>query len=246
MARLLIIDDDEGTLTWMAEALASLGHEVQTFTSGREALQSLRSWRPELIIADILMPEMDGLAFSRLARQLKGVPVMFVSIARQQAAAVLAGAVGYVQKPVTAAEVRAAVTRVLGQGDRRNTVLVVDDDADVRELYRSLLEPGLEVFEAGDGRQALELMHRRPVDLAIVDVRMPVMNGMELLRAMRAEPALAQVPVIVQTSDRTALQAPVWRDLNVAQLVDKRHFMTWLGEQIDAHVGGAGAGATLL
>jgi CheY-like chemotaxis protein len=242
VADLLIVDDDEGTLAWMAEALRGLGHQVRTFASGRDAMEALASWRPDLILSDILMPEMEGLTFGRLARRLKGVPVMFISVGRLQAAAVLAGAVGFIQKPVAAAEVRAAVQRVLLQGDRRNIILVVDDDDDIRELYRSFLEPQFEVLEAADGQQALTVLRQHLVDLAIVDVRMPIMNGMELIRAMRSDPALQSTPVIVQTSDQEALKAPVWRDLNVSQLVDKTSFLLWLSEQIDLHLRDAGVG----
>jgi CheY-like chemotaxis protein len=238
MARLLIVDDDEGTRSWMAAALVSLGHEVRGAADGRAALEMLSGWRPDLIVADILMPEMDGLSFARLVRRHRNVPVMFVSIARKQAEAVLLGAVGYVQKPATAGEIREAVSRVLGHPRTRNTVLVVDDDETVREVYRACLEPAFEVVEADQGRAALERLHERKVDLAIVDVHMPVMNGTELLRAMRADPALERVPVIVQTSDLTALRAPVWRDLHVSQLVEKTEFFTWLNTQIVEHVGG--------
>jgi CheY-like chemotaxis protein len=73
---------------------------------------------------------------------------------------------------------------------------------------------------------------------------MPVMNGMELIRAMRNDPVLQDLPVIVQTSDQTALKAPVWRDLNVSQLVDKMAFLSWLSEQIDVHLRSGGAGAS--
>jgi CheY-like chemotaxis protein len=181
------------------------------------------------------MPEMDGLTFARLAQRHPGVPLMFISIAKKQAEAILSGAVGYIQKPATVGEIREAVERVLGRGAQRNAILVVDDDADIRELYRSFLDPRFVVFEAEHGRRALELLKAEPVDLAIVDVHMPVMNGPELIRAIRADSALQQLPVIVQTSDRTALHAPVWRDLHVSQLVDKHDFLHWLNGQIDEH-----------
>jgi CheY-like chemotaxis protein len=235
MASLLILDDDEGTLAWMSAALTGLGHTVRAFRSGQEALVALARWRPELIISDILMPEMDGLTFVRLVRELHDVPVMFISIAKKQAEAVLAGAVGYVQKPATAQEVRAAVEQVLGKAAHRNSILVVDDDADIRDLYRTFLEPRFIVFDARDGQAALEVLHSQPIDLAIVDVHMPVMNGVELIRTMRDEEALQSVPVIVQTSDQPALKAPVWRDLHVSQVVDKLTFMQWLDAEIEDH-----------
>src|SRR5512138_1522113 len=136
MAKLLLLDDDEGDLEWMSEALRGQGHEVRCFSSGRAALAGLREWTPDLIVADVLMPEIDGIAFGRLVRRYH-VPLVIVSIAQRQVEAVLAGAVGYVHKPATANEVRAAVVRALHDTTSPSTILIVDDDVDVRQLFRS-------------------------------------------------------------------------------------------------------------
>jgi CheY-like chemotaxis protein len=236
VAKLLLIDDEQGTLAWTGAALAASGHEVRGSTSPRAALELIDVFDPDLIIADILMPELDGLAFARMVQRFRGVPVMFISIARRQGEAVLAGAVGYVQKPVTAAEVRAAVEQVLGRGAARNTLLVVDDDPDIRWLYRSFLEPRFRVLEAGDGHEALTILQKESVSLAIVDIHMPVMNGVELIRAIRSDPTLRELPVIVQTSDTAALRAPVWIDLQVSARIEKGRFLEWLSSQINAHI----------
>jgi CheY-like chemotaxis protein len=238
------VDDDHATLAWMIPALEARGHEVRGTSSATLALDELARWTPDLILADILMPEMDGLTFARVTRQHRGVPVMFVSIAKKQAEAVMAGAVGYVQKPATAAEVRAAVDRVLGRRADRNTLIIVDDEPEVREIYRQILEPRFDVLSAENGLAALEVLSRHHVDLAIVDVHMPVMNGVALIREMRSTPRLQALPVIVQTSDRSALTAPVWRDLHVSQLIDKTEFLDWLMHQIAEHVGVAGPSPT--
>jgi CheY-like chemotaxis protein len=161
---------------------------------------------------------------------------MFVSIAEKQAEAVVAGAIGYVQKPATAQEVRDAVERVLGRLAERNVVLVVDDDDDLRATYRMFLEPRFDVLEARHGQEALEVMQRHRVDLAVVDVHMPVMNGLELIRAMRSDQSLKRTPVIVQTSDRGVLRTPVWDDLHIEVLMDKRDFVGWVSERINSHL----------
>jgi CheY-like chemotaxis protein len=236
MAKLLLIDDDAETLTWVAAALESRGHEVVTFRSGKAALERLQTYTPDLIVCDVLMPELDGLAFARMVRKRRGIPLIFVSIAKKQAEAVLAGAVGYVQKPATAGEIRAAVERVLGEGARENSILVVDDDEDVRELYRDFLEPPFVVYTAENGQRALDTLRSERVDLAIIDVHMPVMNGAELLRHIRDDPALEKLPVIIQTSDRAALAAPLWGTLRVSQVLDKTHFVTWFESQMQATV----------
>lgn len=233
MAKLLLLDDEEDALRWMSAALGGERHEVRGYRTGREALVALKTYTPDLIVADILMPEMDGLDFARIVRKHKQHPLIFVSIAKKEAEAVLVGAVGYVRKPATASEVRAAVERALGQSTRRRSVLVVDDEADVRELYRSFLEPRFEVLTAKDGKEALDVLGVQPADLAIVDVHMPVMNGAELIRAMRNDPSLEKLPVIVQTSDRTALRAPIWGTLHVSEVLDKANFLHWFDSHVD-------------
>ena len=81
------------------------------------------------------------------------------------------------------------------------SVLVVDDTAVVRELERSILEEaGYRVRTAGDGREALAALGQERPDLVVTDVDMPGLDGLELTRAVRADPTLAGLPVLVVTS----------------------------------------------
>ncbi len=82
------------------------------------------------------------------------------------------------------------------------TVLVVDDQFTVRELQRSILEAaGYRVVTAGDGVAALQqLAADADISLVVTDLEMPEMGGLELLRRVRGEPALASLPVVVVTS----------------------------------------------
>src|SRR5213078_4185191 len=68
----------------------------------------------------------------------------------------------------------------------RPVVLVVDDDHGVRESFRLILEDRYEVLEAADGRQALERLRASPVDLVLLDIRLPEMDGIEVLERMKA------------------------------------------------------------
>jgi CheY-like chemotaxis protein len=232
MAKILMLDDDAEALMWMGAALETHGHQVTKCTSARAALESLEKATPDLIVSDVLMPEIDGIAFARLVRSRASVPLIFVSIARREAEAVLAGAVGFVQKPASANDIRSAVQRVLGEGPRRSIVLVVDDDPDARDLYRAFLETHFGVLEAENGQKALEILKTERVDLAIVDVIMPGMNGVDLVRAIRADPSLDALPILVQTSDPDAARAPVWRPMRVARVMDKSEFGLWVDEQV--------------
>ena len=89
----------------------------------------------------------------------------------------------------------------------RFNVLVVDDSAVMRQMViRTLRMSGLplgEIHEAADGEQGLAQLREHWIDLALVDVNMPVMNGEEMIRALRADPDTAAVPVIVVSTERS-------------------------------------------
>ncbi len=83
----------------------------------------------------------------------------------------------------------------------RQRILVVDDALTVRELQRNILQrAGYDVRLAGDGRQALAKLAEEPVDLVLTDIEMPNMDGFELTAAIRALPALANIPVLILSS----------------------------------------------
>jgi two-component system chemotaxis response regulator CheY len=86
-------------------------------------------------------------------------------------------------------------------------VLVVDDSAVMRSMIvKTLRVSGLPVeatLEAGNGREALEVLEREPVDLALVDLNMPVMGGEELIDRLRLNPGTATLNVVVVSSDHT-------------------------------------------
>lgn len=80
-------------------------------------------------------------------------------------------------------------------------ILVVDDALTVRELQRSILQrAGFDVRTAIDGRQALQMLREAPADLVLTDVEMPHMDGFALTEAIRAQPAIANVPVLILSS----------------------------------------------
>ena len=91
------------------------------------------------------------------------------------------------------------------------TVLICDDEENLRRLLRaSLGEEPYRIVEASNGDEALELARRLGPDVILLDMMMPGRSGLEVLREVRADPALAQTPVIMvtartQASDRNAI-----------------------------------------
>jgi len=82
----------------------------------------------------------------------------------------------------------------------RPSVLVCDDEPNLRELIRVSLGAGWSVHEAGDGEEALALARTLAPDLVILDLMMPRLNGLDVLSTLKADPALARTRVLVVTA----------------------------------------------
>ena len=81
-------------------------------------------------------------------------------------------------------------------------ILVVDDEPDLRYILRRIFErAGHEVIDASEGEAALCAVREAPPDLVVTDMMMPVMDGAELIRRLRADPATARIPVLAATAD---------------------------------------------
>jgi len=113
------------------------------------------------------------------------------------------------------------------------TILVVDDDAVDRELATRCLKPveNLEVVYAGDGNQALEAIGERTPDLVLTDLRMPGMDGLELVRKLRDEHPL--LPVLLMTSHGSERLAVDALQAGAASYVPKRDLKQYLSELVE-------------
>ena len=84
---------------------------------------------------------------------------------------------------------------------QQTKILVVDDDAMTRKMFSALLiRWGYTVVEAGDGVEALAAVKQHPVECIVLDVMMPGMDGFEVCRRLRSDPATAHIPVVLATA----------------------------------------------
>jgi CheY-like chemotaxis protein len=91
---------------------------------------------------------------------------------------------------------------VRGRRIQLRKVLVVDDELVHRVLLRRIFErAGYEVSDAGDGAAALRMVAESPPDLVVTDMMMPVMDGAELIRRLRCEPATAAISILAASGD---------------------------------------------
>jgi PAS domain S-box-containing protein len=273
--RALVVDDLPEARDTLAELLRGLGLAADTAPDGAQAIdqaqQALQAGRPyDLLLLDGAMPGMDGLqAGARLAAVAP--PRAMVLLATHDRAALhqLARDTGFgavLAKPPTAGLLRDTLLRLVASAGpvdaqaRPHTllastagarVLLAEDNLVNQEVAVQLLQAaGVSVEVAGDGAQALQMVRSRPYDLVLMDVQMPHLDGLEVTRRIRQEPALARLPIVAMTAnafpeDRQAcLDAGM--DAHLAKPVDPRELHAALLRWLPARLGAGQPPAPLL
>lgn len=207
--RVLVVDDDDDFRMLIRSQLGNAGDEVLDARDSASAMHIARTMRPDVITVDLLMPGLDGWDFIERLRgedALARIPVVVVSgVPEANASARRPEGVAVVTK----GEGLDRLLREIGQalGNRRGvTVLVTEDDADLRGvLTASLTRNGHRVLQAGDGAEALAAIDREHVDLLVLDLLMPNIDGYEVLARLRSNEQNARLPVIVVSgADRSS------------------------------------------
>ena len=118
-------------------------------------------------------------------------------------------------------------------------IIVADDDLDICELLdMKLRQSNYEVYTALDGLQALEVIRSVRPHLVILDIMMPLMSGMDVLREMRSDPAIADIPVILMTAKRQEKDVDSGFALGVVDYIIKPFNLKDLVVQVESVISG--------
>ena len=162
--------------------------------------------RPDAITLDVMMPGMDGWAVLSTLKadpELADIPVIMLTIVDDKNLGYSLGASDYLTKPLD----RERLLSVLNKYRRDAPVLVVDDDATLRELLRRILEgAGYTVVEAENGRVALERLGTLAPGVILLDLMMPEMDGFDVVAEMRRHEAWRTIPIVVVTAKELTVE----------------------------------------
>jgi CheY-like chemotaxis protein len=214
----LVVEDDASNARLLKTHLQADGYSVVLGTTATEALDIAARQAPDAILLDLILPDgEDGLAvLERLksGEQTRSIPVLVVSVLPERKRSLGLGAADFFLKPIEPRLLLASLRRVLhrepggealaapaARTDGKTTVLVVDDHETNCVLARSLLERrGFRALVAHDGAEGIRLARAEQPALILLDLAMPLMDGFEAARELKADPATAAIPLVAFTA----------------------------------------------
>ena len=201
---ILIIEDDQS----FAKILYNLGHDLKfrclVAGGADEGLDLATQFLPDAILLDIRLPEQSGLSVLQQLKEkstTRHIPVHMISVEDHSEIALHLGAIGYELKPTTKEKLIAVFKKLEEKFTQQiKRVLIVEDDKTQREVLKSLIsDENIEISAVASGTEGLTLLKDHIFDCMIVDLKLPDMQGNELLEKMASEDIPTFPPVIVYT-----------------------------------------------
>ena len=237
-APVLYLEDNPETAHVFESYLRATEFQPIRASSVAQAEAWIKRHTPAAVVSDIYLGEDTAWEFlSRVRQRLPRLPMIATSIYDESRTAAEKGADFFLPKPLERETLLRELRRLTAQtGTRR--LLIVDDNDVSRYILRELLQlPWLDISEAGNGTQALAAIRDNLPDCLILDLLMPDIGGIEILRQLRANPATESLPVLIYTSkslsepERALLEswsARVVRKEDVSTRLSPQPFLDWL------------------
>ena len=204
--RVLLVEDNPDNRRLARIILENEGYELSIAENGLEAVNKAKQNLYDIIIMDLMMPEMDGFQATRAIRALESSSKNTPIVALTAHAGVgfrercLAGGMNdYLAKPYKKNDLLAMVSKRV---DRRSAILVADDSPESCSIVERFLtrDKAYRLAFACNGQEAVEVFSSQRVNLVLMDMEMPVLDGYEAARAIREMPRGAEVPIIAMTA----------------------------------------------
>ena len=197
-ATILVVDDDDSIRSLLHQELSDAGYVIEEARDGKMALESIRKNRPDLIILDVMMPEINGFDVAAILKndpQTMDIPIIILSIVQDKARGFRIGVDRYLTKPIDTVQLFEEVGNLLEQGKSKRKVMVVDEDSSaVRSLTEVLQAKGYIVVES-DGKELIEKAISTQPDIIILNSVVSDKN--EIVQSLRFEKGLENVLFLI-------------------------------------------------
>ncbi|AOY74881.1 response regulator [Clostridium formicaceticum] len=221
---ILIIEDDENFAGYIKTIIDKRGFKTLVASTGEEGLVYAKEYVVDGIILDLVLPDISGMEVLRELKsisELKHIPVHIISAWKKHHTPEKMGAIGYQEKPLNEENIIDILSKITAFGEKEKEshyltpktnkdhtlrlqgkkIMIVDDDPkNIFVLAAALEDYGGEILEADHGETALKKLREEKVDLILMDIMMPKMDGFEAIKAIRQNEALSDIPIIAITA----------------------------------------------
>ncbi|CAG4894606.1 response regulator [Paraburkholderia saeva] len=201
---ILAIEDDVAFAGILRDLTHELDFDFLHATSASAGLALVKDMRPAAVLLDVGLPDRSGLTVLEWLKNdplTRHIPIHIVSATDHADKALHLGAIGYTLKPTARSTLEAAIRRLEARLQQRvKRVLVIEDDAAMRESIRALLlGDSTEIVAVATLAGAFEQLEKGAFDCVVTDLALPDGTGYDLLERLAADPAHLSLPVIVYT-----------------------------------------------
>lgn len=201
MIKILIVDDELEICKLVEEIFKRKGYAVIVATNGHDALTIFEKENPQIVLVDIVMPNMNGIeVLKKIKKRNKETKVLMLTfiddpLKKQEAHSL--GANGYITKPFSTENLEDIVSRQV-QELLKAKILIVEDQEEILTSLSDIITRSFkcEVFKAIDGKEAIKQLKEIDFDLVILDIKMPGINGLDVMKTVKKIKKLPDILVV--------------------------------------------------
>jgi len=221
----LVIDDDASTREIISRFLSKNGFRTVSAANGESGLKLAKQIRPTAITLDVMMPGIDGwtvLAQLKADPDLADIPVIVVTIMDEKDKGYSLGAADYMTKPIDRERLLSVVRKNCSDSPHGRVLVVEDDDHSRTMISRMVAKDGWTVIEAENGRVALDILAKQePPQVILLDLIMPVMDGLQFIDEVRKHAEWRMIPIVVLTAKHLTQEECVRLNIDVQKILEK-------------------------
>ncbi|MCS3794781.1 response regulator [Niastella sp. OAS944] len=201
---ILIIEDDEDFAQILLNFVKKKNYKGIITQQGNAGLSFARHYKPDSIILDMNLPEMDGSEVIKKLKadpELRHIPIQIFSGHDRKKETMELGVFDFIRKPVTQTDIETALDRMKEFTLKKlKKLLIIEDNKEQSQTIKELIGNGdIKLFSAYSGAEAYEKMRIEKFDCIIIDLGLPDMSGIDLMEKIKSDTELAKIPIIVYT-----------------------------------------------
>jgi len=252
---ILIIDDQIDITIILSELLSYDGYNIYTAHNGFEGLEKFNSIKPQIVLLDIKMPEMNGITvLKKMKQSLIDCEIIMMTGHTEINTAIEAikeGAFTYLQKPTKYDHIKTAIDKALNKLNRQKNILIIEDDEIIRKRIKNLLQlDNYNIYTAENGIRGVKICKQIMPQVVLLDMKLPDIDGIEVLNIIKDNVKYTEVIMITGQGDiNTAitsikngafafLQKPIEYELlkiNIKNAIDKLYMKQKVLEDTKEH-----------